>query len=81
MFIRHLIAKKPDNHIYRSEAYVFAHVPRPLGQSTPPNGPQSRLETLSSTTTLWCFRRFHDKGLLEAPSQEVNCVGTRSVHH
>jgi len=31
MFIRHLIAKKLDDHFYRSGVYVFAHVPRPLG--------------------------------------------------
>ncbi|HWU41505.1 MAG TPA: hypothetical protein VN203_27940, partial [Candidatus Acidoferrum sp.] len=31
MFIRHLIAKKLDDHFYRSGIYVFAHVPRPLG--------------------------------------------------
>ncbi|HSB80849.1 MAG TPA: hypothetical protein VLM91_18865 [Candidatus Methylomirabilis sp.] len=31
MFIRHLIAKKLDDHFYRCGVYVFAHVPRPLG--------------------------------------------------
>lgn len=31
MFIRHLVAKKLDDHFYRSGVYVFAHVPRPLG--------------------------------------------------
>jgi hypothetical protein len=31
MFIRHLIAKKLDDHFYRSRVYVFAHVPRVLG--------------------------------------------------
>jgi hypothetical protein len=31
MFIRHLIAKKLDDHFYRSGVYVFAHVPRVLG--------------------------------------------------
>jgi hypothetical protein len=31
MFIRHLIAKKLDDHFYRSRVYVFAHIPRVLG--------------------------------------------------
>jgi hypothetical protein len=31
MFIRHLVAKKLDDHFYRSGVYVFAHVPRVLG--------------------------------------------------
>jgi hypothetical protein len=31
MFIRHLIAKKLDDHFYRSRVYLFAHVPRVLG--------------------------------------------------
>ncbi|HSB79006.1 MAG TPA: hypothetical protein VLM91_09470 [Candidatus Methylomirabilis sp.] len=31
MFIRHLIAKKLDDHFYRSGVYVFAHIPRVLG--------------------------------------------------
>jgi hypothetical protein len=31
MFIRHLIAKKLDDHFYRSGVYVFSHVPRVLG--------------------------------------------------
>jgi hypothetical protein len=31
MFIRHLVAKKLDDHFYRSGSYLFAHVPRPLG--------------------------------------------------
>jgi hypothetical protein len=31
MFIRHLVAKKLDDHFYRSGVYMFAHVPRVLG--------------------------------------------------
>ncbi len=31
MFMRHLVAKKLDDHFYRSKVYVFSHVPRVLG--------------------------------------------------
>ena len=31
MFIRHMVAKKLDDHFYRSGIYVFSHIPRAFG--------------------------------------------------